>query len=449
MQAGNDGTRSRGIRPQEVAAQKELAVIARDLHHGVPGTYDKLAAFANTHASSPWGHRAALALGYEDYSKARFQQALAWLQKAKADPLLREYTLFWIAQTDRALHKNGEAVQEFEALLADYSNTAIKEQILEAYAPTAVEIGHPQAALDALANYPATSTKPPLLLDRARAYEAAHKYVDAVKDYQALYYRFPMADEAKDAGLALPRLNKQLRNEFPYATAELQEQRAQVYYDTHKWKEARVEYEKLASMLKDPANPTRQRALVRAAESRQHPKAAPYLLAKLDTSDPEVDAERLFALSQAYRSEKKETEMLTNIELVAEKYPQSHWTEEALMATGNYYWVQLDRSKAAHYYQRVLENFPGDKNAYNAEWRIAWVAYLEHQPYADDKITVFLRKYPVSGGAVNALYWLGRNAERSGNPGACTRLLPEDHRSLPDKLFRSGRAKPPGKARPG
>jgi soluble lytic murein transglycosylase len=382
----------------------------------VPGSYDKLAAFANKQASSAWGQRAALAIGYDDYSKARFPQALTWLQKAQADPLLREYSLFWTAQTNRALRKNGEAAQGFSAFLKDYPNTAIKEQVLEAYAPTAVEIGRPQDALEALAAYPAISTKSPLLLVRARAYESTRKLVDAVKDYQALYYRFPMSDEAKDAALALPKLNKQLHNEFPYATAELQDQRAQIFYDAHKWKEARVEYEKLASMLKDSANSTRQRALVRAAECRQHPKAAPNLFVNLKTSDPEVDAERLYDLSQAYRSEKNEGGMLTDIELVAEKYPQSHWTEEALMAAGNYYWVLLDRTKASHYYERVLENFPGDKNAYNAEWRIAWVAYLDRQPYADDKMTVFLRKYPVSAGAVNALYWLGRNAERSGNP---------------------------------
>ena len=54
--------------------------------------------------------------------------------------------------------------------------------------------------------------------------------------------------------------------------------------------------------------------------------------------------------------------MLTDIEKVAEKYPQSHWTEESLMAAGNYYWVLLDRTKAAHYYERVLENFPSGKN---------------------------------------------------------------------------------------
>jgi len=401
--------------PEDATAQKEVAPIARDLHHGTPGSYEKLAAFANKNASSVWGQRAALALGYDDYSKGHFPQALGWLEKAKADPLLREYTLFWTAQTERALHKNGEAAQDFSALLKEYPNTVIKEQILEAYAPTAVEIGRPHDALEAL-SYAGVSSKPALLLVRARAYEANRKLVDAVKDYQTIHYKFPLSDESKDAALALPKLNKQLHNEFPYATAELQDQRAEIFFNAHKWKEARAEYEKLESMLKDPANPTRQRAMVRAAECRQHPKAAPYLFAKLNTPDPEADAERLYDLSQAYRSEKNETEMLTSIEKVAEKYPQSRWTEEALMAAGNYYWVLLDRTKASHYYERVLEKFPGGKNAYNAEWRIAWVAYLDRQPYAHEKITIFLRKYPVSGGAVNALYWLGRNAERSGNP---------------------------------
>ena len=387
-----------------------------DLHHTAPGSYDKLASFANTHTSSVWGQRAALALGYEEYTHSRQQQALAWLQKAKPDGLLSEYTQFWTAQSERGLSKNGAAAQDFAALLRDHPNTVIKEQTLEAYVPTTVEIGRPQDGLEALEGYNPASSRPGLLLVRARAYESAHKPVLAAKDYQALYYKFPLADEARDAGLALPKLNKQLHSEFPYATGELQNQRAQAFYDAHKWREARAEYERLATILRDPANPTRQRALVRAAECRQRPKPAPYLLANLKTTDPEADAERLYLLSQSYRSDKKEVEMLTNIEKVADKYPQSRWTEDALMAGGNYYWVELDRAKAGHYYERVLDRFPGGRYAYPAEWRIAWIAYLERQPYAGDKITNFLRKYPVSGGAVNSLYWLGRDAERGGNP---------------------------------
>jgi soluble lytic murein transglycosylase len=421
--------------PEDAAAQKEVAPLARDLHHSMPGAYDKLAAFATKNASNVWGQRAALALGYDEYYKARFPQALSWFQKAEGDALLREYTLFWTAQTQRALHKNGEAAQDFATILKDFPSTAIKEQILEAYVPTTIDLGHPQDGLDALAAYPATSSKPALLLARAHAHESARKLVDAVKDYQALYYKFSLSDESKEAASALPKLNKQLREKFWNATAELQDQRAEIFYDAHKWKEARTEYEKLASILKDSANPMRQRALVRAAESRQHPKAAPNLLAHLELSDTEADAERLYALSQAYRSDKNETEMLTGIEKVAGKYPQSHWAEEALMAAGNYYWVLLNRTQASHYYERVLENFPGDKNAYSAEWRIAWVAYLDRQPYAEEKMTVFLRKYPVSGGAVNALYWLGRNAERSGNPAHARAFLQKTIDRYPTSYF--------------
>jgi soluble lytic murein transglycosylase len=402
--------------PEDASAQKELAILSRDLHRAVPGTYEKMVAFANKNASSVWGQRAALALGYQEYSSSRAQQALQWLEKAKADVLLREYTLFWTAQSEHALMKNGAAAEDYARILQDYPNTAIKEQLLEAYAPTAVSTGHPQDALDALASYPATGSKPSLLLARARANESAHRFVAAAKDYQALYYKYPLADEAKDAAVALPRLNKQLHNEFPYATAELQDQRAQAFFDAHKWREARVEYDKLAAMLKDPANSTRQRALVRSVECRQHPTGAPGLFVKLVTSDPEADGERLYRLSQAWRSDKNEVQMLTAIEKIAEKYPQSRWNEDALMAAGNYYWVDLDRAKAAGFYQRVLDSFPAGKNAYNAEWRIAWVAFIQRQPYAGEKMTNFLRKYPISGGAVNALYWLGRDAERSGNP---------------------------------
>jgi soluble lytic murein transglycosylase len=421
--------------PEDAALQKELAPLARDVRHATPGSYEKLAAFANKNTSSAWGKRAALALAFSDFATLHAQPAYNWLQKAKGDALLDQYVLSYTAQSERALGKGPASYQDFTALLKTYPDTVIKEQVLEAFVPVAIETGHPQEGLDALETYPATGSNPALLLVRARAYEAIRKLVLATRDYQAIYYKHPMADEAKDAGIALPRLNKQLHTEFPYAGAELQDARAEAFYSAHKWKEARDEYEKLASILKDQANPIRQRALVRAAESRQHPKAAPYLLAKVTTTDAEADAERLYNLSQAYRSDKNETQMLTAIEQVADKYPQSRWNEEGLMAAGNYYWVNLDRAKAGHYYERVLENFPNAKDAYAAEWHLAWIAYLDRQPYADEKISTFLRKYPSSGASVNALYWLGRDAERSGNPAHARAYYKKAIERFPSSYF--------------
>jgi soluble lytic murein transglycosylase len=403
--------------PDDEAAQRELSSLARALHNAGPGAYERLSAFAGKNAGNVWGARAALSLGYDDYNKNRSQQALAWFTKAKSDTLLGDYVLYWTAQTQRVLKRNAEAFRALQTIARDYPNTGMKEQFLEALAPAAIDAGHPQAAVEALETYPATSVHPALLLLRAQAYKAARQFSRAAKDYQLLYYKNPLSDEGKAAAVALPQMKSALGSEYPSPSVELQEERAQIFYNQHKWKDARAEFEKLAAALRDPANPHRQHALLRAAQARVQLKGSPSLVSSLPITDPEVDAERMFDLAQICRSAKQESEMLSSAEQLVQKYPSSKWSEEALMMIGNYYWVELDRAKAVSYYQRVLDNFPAGKYAFNCEWRVAWIAYLDRQPYADDKLTAFLRKYPTSANAPDALYWLGRNAERGGNPG--------------------------------
>src|SRR5262249_13805177 len=153
-----------------------------------------------------------------------------------------------------------------------------------------------------------------LLLERAHAYQAAGQAVRAVKDYQAIFYKFPLTDEAKAAGGALSALQKQLRSEFPYGTRGMQEQRAQAFCYAHKWKEARPEFEKLVGMLRESSNPVRQRAQLRVAQCRVQLKSPVSLVSSLTPSDPDVDAERLYAISQFQRNAKNESAMLSAIE---------------------------------------------------------------------------------------------------------------------------------------
>ena len=421
--------------PEDETAQKELSDLARALHNATPGAYEKLSAFAAKNTTNVWGARAALALGYEDYVKSRSGQALGWLFKAQNDTLLREYALYWTAQAQRALGRTAEAYQVLQTVLHDYPNTAMREQVLEAFAPTTVQIGHAQEAIDALDTYSGTPSKPTLLYERAHAYQAAHQLARAAKDYQTVFYKYPLADEAKPAGSALSQLMHALGKEYAYPGVEMQEQRAKAFYDAHKWKEARVEFEKLLTMLKDPANPARQRAQLRVAECRVQLKGSPSMIAAVKTLDLEVDAERLYALSQAYRSAKKEAEMFSALNTLAQDYPVSKWNEDGLMAAGNYHWVELEREKAVVAYQRVLDSFPNGKYAFNCEWRIAWVAYLDRHPDADERLTTFLLKYPVSANSVDALYWLGRDAERNGNPARARSLYNKAAERFPLTYF--------------
>jgi soluble lytic murein transglycosylase len=421
--------------PEDEAAQRELSDLARALHNATPGSYEKLSAFAAKNTTNVWGARAAMALGYDEYMKNRSGQAVALFGKAQNDTLLREYALYWTAQAQRALGRNADAYKVLQTIQQDYPNTAMREQVLEAFAPTAVQLGHTQEAIDALEAYSGTTSKPTLLFDRGHAYQAAHQLARAAKDYQAVFYKYPQADEAKPAGSVLSQLMHALGKEYVYPGVEMQEQRAQIFYDAHKWKEARAEYEKLLTMVKDPANPTRQRAQLRVAECRVQLKGSPSLIAAVKTPDLEVDAERLYALSQAYRTAKKEAEMFNALNALAQSYPVSKWNEDGLMAAGNYHWVELEREKAVVAYQRVLDSFPNGKHAFNCEWRMAWVAYLDRHPDADDRLTTFLLKYPVSSNSVDALYWLGRNAERAGNPARARNFYSKAAERFPQTYF--------------
>src|ERR1700757_2052686 len=148
--------------PDDEAAQKELAGLARELRNRAPGAYEKLSAFASKNTTNVWGARASLALGYEDFSNKRVPQALGWLLKAQNDTLLREYALYWTAQAQLNLGRKAEAYKVLQTLQHDYPNTALREQMLQSLAPTAVQLGHPQEAIDALNAYAATSSKPEL-----------------------------------------------------------------------------------------------------------------------------------------------------------------------------------------------------------------------------------------------------------------------------------------------
>ena len=421
--------------PGDSSAQTQLSALARSLYNATPGSYEKLAAFASRNAQTVWGPRAALALGYDDYTKNHLPQALGWFVKAQADTLLRDYALYWTAQTRRSQKHMPEAFVDLQTIQRDYPHTAMEEQFLESYVPTALETGHAKEAIEALNAYSGTNTRVALLLERAQAYKNARQLSRAAKDYQTLYYKYPLTDEAKAAASALPGIARELGQEYAAPTSDMQAQRAQIFFGAHKWPEARAEFEKLAAMEASPASAKRQLAQLRIVQAKMHKKGSPALLSALVTPDPEVDAERLYDLSQAYRTAKNEPEMFAAVEQLQQKYPQSVWSEEALFSAGNYYWVLLDRAKAVTYYRRLLENFPDGKNSFNAQWRIAWMAFLNKEADADQRLIAFLLKYPVSANSVDALYWLGRSAERVGNLASARSIYKKAIERFPQTYF--------------
>ena len=404
--------------PVTAAAQSsgpgaELETLARALREkDSNANYNKLVVYAQRHSGDVYGARAALALGYRDTLHQRAKEALAWLALAERDPVLREYALFWGAQAALGEGRKAEALDRLEAFRREFPDSVMTEGALQTLASTANDAGQPQRALFALEAFKKTAEKPALLLERARARESDRSPAGAAADYIAIVYHFPLSLEARRAGERLSPLKKILRVEFPEVTDEQRLARAAAFADAHMWKDSRAEFEKLVPSLNGVA---REKAQLGAARSRAQLREGPKPLEKLKLTDADLDAERFHFLAQAYHAKKKDEAMAQAADQAAARQPGSRGAVEALSFAGNWFWSRLDRDRAAGYYRRLLEQTARGDEARGSQWRLAWLAYLNRAPDAADRLEEHLERFPGSPYTAEALYWLGRIAERAGN----------------------------------
>jgi len=404
--------------PAAVAGETRLAQLARALReHPNATSYAVLSAFATKNAKNELGWHAAMALGYYDLTRDKPELALGWLRKAVDDKELREYLQYWQAQASLALGQSEEGLEQLQGFRRDFPDSVMTEEAVTSLVQTALAMGKSENALAALDAYPNSNVKPALLLLRAQAREKlaaakGEKPSIAAADYLDLYFRFPLSDEAKTAGQRVASLQSMLGEQFPGTPLQTQIARAETFYLAKRWHDARSEY---AGLLPKLSGTYRERADLRVAECDVQSGGRQELLSAVSLTDPELDAERIFTISQAYRSQNLEPQMLDEIDQLVKSHPQSPWVEDGLFATANYYWVNLDRDRAAEFYRRTLDLFPDGKNSQAAAWRVAWTAYLERKPEAADMLEAYVRRFPTSSYVQDALYWLGRVYERSGN----------------------------------
>ncbi|MGC1168408.1 MAG: hypothetical protein WA886_05865 [Candidatus Acidiferrales bacterium] len=171
---------------------KQLEQLCRSLKQKDSGpAYASLSVFASRKSSGALGARAALALGYYDYTKGHYAQASKWLGIAQNDALLQDYALYWNAETNLALNHNAEALAQLKRFRHDYPDSVITDEALQSLGTAALAMNQPAEILNALDAYPQTKEKPALLFLRAEAREQSAQPLQAAADYEAVYLRFP------------------------------------------------------------------------------------------------------------------------------------------------------------------------------------------------------------------------------------------------------------------
>jgi soluble lytic murein transglycosylase len=391
---------------------KQLEKLSRMLKEGKSSwAYARLSSLAQQKSSGVFGMRAALALGYFDYNKQHYPQAAKWFARANEDPLLGDYALYWSAETNLATNNDAAALAELQQFRMDFPDSVMTEQALEALGTAAIAAKRPADAVAALNGYAQTPQRSALLFLRGEAHEQAGQIAEAASDYRDVYEGFPTSEHAREAGVKLDFLRGTPGAQIPPIPLDDRIAHAEALFAAKDWSDARDEYAQALPQLSGAAH---DRAQLRILECGMSLGADPSEITGLQIADPDVDAERSYALAEYYRNQQQEAQMIAEVEAAALRAPASFWTEASLFLAGNYYWVQLDRARASAYYERVVEGFPTAPDTTAAQWRVAWTATLTRQPGAAELLEQHLRSYRDSPYAADALYWLGRLADEAG-----------------------------------
>ncbi len=416
-----------------VSASKQLETLARALKGKSPEfAYSRLSAIATAKSSGVEGARAALALGYFDYSRQQYTDAAKWLDRAKRDPLLADYVLYWRGQNDFAQQHSAQALAEMQQFRKTYPDSVMTEPALQTLAEAAIAANQAAAGVEALDDYALTPERPALLLLRGEAHEAAQQPIQAAADYESIYTHYPLSDQGKEAWNKLDFLRSSLGNQIPPIPIETRLAHAQTIFNDRQWGDARREYSEILPQL---TGADRERAQVRIMECGVALGAGVTELAAMQINDPDVDAERDYSVANYYWDQQQDAQMKQAVEAAVSRAPSSVWADDALFLAGNYYWVNLDRDQASSFYWRDEQQFPTSSHAAPAQWRVAWTAVLKRDPRATDLLTEHLRRFPGSAFTPDALYWLGRLAEEANNDGLARAYYAKLDERFPGSFF--------------
>ncbi len=355
-------------------------------------------------------------LGYWEYNLEQYRPAVADMRRAAETGFsLADFAEYYHAAAAQGAELPGDVVAVLEGFSSRHPQSVLRYDALELDAQALVETRQSRRAIQALTAEPRVARRPSLAVLLGQAYRQAQKLEDAARTFEEIYYRFPAAPEAAAAREALDQLRIQLGEaKFPMPSAEIQTARAETLFNQSRYRDALEEYDAL--LVASPGSSFAARWRVGRARCLLRLRPVGETLDALQApipNSPELDAERLSVLVEAYARREDAEAMRVVLDQLAAVYPQSSGLAAALDAAGNFFARQGDWNSAARYYQPLAESYPQTDLGREAHWRVAWTFYLQKETQkARQAFVDHLTRYPHSPHVPAALYWLGRLAER-------------------------------------
>jgi len=353
-------------------------------------------------------------LGYREYEVGEFPAAAKDLRGAAETRFsMADLAAYYQAAAARQGGDPLQAVEALDGFSSRYPASWLRLPAVELLAQSFLEGNQPARALEVLLAEPRVRQRASLALLLAQAYQALERFPEAARAFQEVYYAFPTSSQAKEASDALTSLWSKLGPDFPLASDEMENARADALYKALRSDEALHAYEELARVrVTSPFvgrwQVGRARCLLRL---RRYPEALDALAAPF-VDNPTLDAERLELRVEALARQDDEQKILQTLEELQSHYAALPASAGALSTAGNFYFRKGNWAEAARRYQQLADAFPQDEHAREALWRLGVCDYLlKDRAKAEQAWADFVVRFPDAPRVAAALYWLGHLAE--------------------------------------
>ena len=241
----------------------------------------------------------------------------------------------------------------------------------------------------------------------------------SITAHRRVYFDFPLSPDAAASGDVLERLGA-LDADFEGRLAR-ERGRADALFAARRWAPARTAYGRIVDLAEGDA---RAAAVVRAAGADVYLKQyrAVDCLRPLAAEGPNQAEARLY-LALAARGQGQMEVYERAVRELAEAYPSSPYTEEALNALATSLVVGDDDAGGAAVFGQMVRMFPTGKFAERAAWKAGWWAYRQRDmATAVQLFEAGAAGFPRSDYRPSWLYWSARAKEQLGDaPGAAAR----------------------------
>lgn len=356
---------------------------------------------------------------------------------AKNDPLLTDYSLFYLAETYHLKGENHESIATFEEIIENFPQSLIISEAKYQIAQNYLKLNELTSALiyykDILENSPDNQLKAKVLLELAEIYWKEEKYIDSLNClYEILDKGYRLKRNSEPEELLIRyfyQLQENMKEmDIPYS---IMVKCADILFKYRQYNLAEDLYREIIKTFpeaKDIAEVyyKRARALYYKKDYEQVIDQCNEIILKFSPSDIVIKTHYLLANSLLTSGEHYFA--MDKYKKIIEQYPETYYARESYLRMAECYFQLGELEKGISQWRQLINRYPNSDQAMTTWWNLAR-HYTKNNNVSEalEAYRELSERFSKSRLGDDALYWRGKTLQEMG--------LEDEANSIYEKLL--------------